>query len=374
MRKLNKRQTFVAVLGFWVVLPLLYQSMWVFSRRTTATVYAADAAGGRSGFFGRGVRISMEYAEYAVGTETYHGSYFRNEQDVENHSVHIRYLIFAPDISRRNSFAGNWMYTLIFIIALSLITCILFIRKDIVADQAVFFVQGKWPLIRVENDPVEDFDVHDIDTGKSDEAEQALKRRLDTEADVFKSTKISTSVYKFNPNAIAIFFGYLVLFFLFFKILLAEMSVGPGIILLGAVLVFVPLYVQNTNNPTFKAKIPDEGSLIFSTDGMQYKDKLYSIDELEVAIVYLEAFRGFRYRERTTMGRATSVSSGDNNKISCRCKGEIVDFTFILNNFSEYWSFKNLMANWSARGVNVLLEKVFEDDFVVQEAVRFGKS
>ena len=375
MMKLNKREAFVVLLGIWVILPLLYQSMWVFSRTTTATVYAADATRtGRGGVSGRRwiSGISMEYAAYDVDHVTYHGSYFRDERDVDNRSVTVRYLIFAPGISRKNSFAGNWGYTIVFIVFFSLITSILFIRKDILADGAIFFVQGKWPLIRIENDPVENYDVLDIDSGKPTDAEQAFKRRLDTEPDLFKSTKINTSVYKFNPNAIAIFLGYLVLFFLFFKILLAEMSVGPGIIFLGAVLVFVPLYVQNTNNPTFKAKIPDEGSLIFSTDGVQYKDELYSIDDLEAAVIYLEAFRGFQYRERTTIGRAITISSGDNNKISCRSKGEIVDFTFILNDFSGYWSFKYLLTNWSARGVNVLLEKVFEDDFVVQEMTRFG--
>jgi hypothetical protein len=30
------------------------------------------------------------------------------------------------------------------------------------------------------------------------------------------------------------------------------------------------------------------------------------------------------------------------------------------------------MTGWSASGVNVILEKVFEDDFVVQEMVKFN--
>jgi hypothetical protein len=105
---------------------------------------------------------------------------------------------------------------------------------------------------------------------------------------------------------------------------------------------------------------------------VHYKEDFYSIDDIEAAVVYLEAFRGFEYKERTTMGSATTISSGDNNKISCRCKGDILDFTFILDYFSDYWSFKALMTSWSARGVNVILEKVFEDDFVVQEMVRFN--
>jgi hypothetical protein len=136
--------------------------------------------------------------------------------------------------------------------------------------------------------------------------------------------------------------------------------------------VFVPLFVQNTNNPTFKAKIPDEGSLLFSHTGVQYKDDIYSADDIEAAVVYLEAFQGFEYRERVTTGSATTISSGDNNKISFRYKGQVIDFTFILDQFADYWSFKNLMSYWATRGINVVLQKVFEDEFVIQQMVKFN--
>lgn len=142
---------------------------------------------------------------------------------------------------------------------------------------------------------------------------------------------------------------------------------------LGSILVFVPLYIQHTNNPTFKAKIPDQGSLVFSSHGVQCKDDVYSIEDIEAAVVYLESFRGFTYSEHITTGKAREKSSGDNNKISFRYKGQVVDVTFILDQFSDYWSFKNLMGDWADRGVNVLMEKVFEDDFVIQEMVRFGE-
>jgi hypothetical protein len=56
------------------------------------------------------------------------------------------------------------------------------------------------------------------------------------------------------------------------------------------------------------------------------------------AVVYLESFRGFEYRDRVTTG---------------------------------YWAFKNLMGNWSVKGVNVFMQKVSEDEFVIQEETHF---
>jgi hypothetical protein len=372
---LNKRQAFLTTMAMWLLLSLLYQSLWLFSRVAKADIYAADGArtGGsfmpnRSGARG----IPRMYTTYAVGGVTYHSSYFRNELDVSNGYCEIRYLSFAPDISRKNSFAGNWGYTLVFFIFLSLVTTVLFVRRDIIGNQAVIVIQGKSPFIRIDKNIIEDYDEHDIGGGQPSAAELALKGRIVTEPDVFQKTEVSASDYKFNPTAIGIFVAYFIPLYWFFKILVTERSVGPGIIFLGAVLVFVPLFVQNTKNPTFKAKIPDQGSLLFSHTGVQYKDELYAIGDIDAAVVYLESFAGFEYQERVVIGGRTTISPGDNNKISFKCKGQVIDFTFILDDFADYWSFKSLMSDWARRGINVLLQKVFEDEFVIQQMVKFN--
>ena len=365
--KLNKGQTYFAILAVLLSVCLLYQSAWIFSRTTTATIYAADG----TRHSGRGSRVSLMYATYTVGNHTYDGSYLRNEHDVDTHQVEIRYLLFAPDISRTNTFSSNWGALLMLFIVLGLITSIVFIRKDIISDQAIFAIQARWPLVKIENNRVDAYDQHDIDSTPN-EAEQAFKNRLRTEPDLFHKSDVSASVYKFNPNAIGIFVAYIFLFFFSFYLLYIGALRYPGILTLGSILVFIPLYIQNTNNPGFKARIPDQGSLVFSSRGVQYKDVFYPIENIEAAVVYLESFRGFAYSEHISTGKAKEKSSGDNNKISFRYQGQVVDFTFILDEFSDYWSFKNLMTGWVDWGVNVLMEKVFEDDFVIQEVVRFG--
>jgi hypothetical protein len=370
MMKLNKRQSFLAILAGLLFLCLLYQAVWIFSRTTTAAVYAADATNYRGR--GRSRGISLMYATYTVGNTTFHGSYFRNEHDVENRSVEIRYLIFAPDISRTNTFSGNWGALILLFIALGLITSIVFIRKDIVSDQAIIILQARRPFVKIEHNQIEDYDTHDLEDNDQSEAKLLFRKRVETETDLFKSSDIPASVYKLNPNAVGIFIGYGLLLIWSFDLLLHGHLGYPSVLSLVAFFVFVPLFVQNTKNPVFKAKIPDQGSLVFSSLGVQFKDDFYPIEDIEAAVVYLEAFDGFKYREQTTIGKANTTSSGDNNKISFRYKGQVVDFTFILGFFSDYWSFKNLMGGWSGRGVNVLLQKVFEDDFVLQEMVEFS--
>ena len=373
MMKLNKRQTFFAILAIWFFLCLLYQFIWIFSRTTMAEIYSVETSTGR-GYAGgrRYAGITWMNSAYRVGNNTYYESFLKDGFDTRDHYFEIRYLIFAPGISRSNTFASNWGPLIMLFIVLTLITSIVFIRKDIVSDQAVFLVQAKRPFVTIENNQIEDYDKHDIENKNQNEAEQALKARIEAEINLLQTSEVSTSVYKFNPNAIGIFVAYVFYFSWFFYSLLTGSIGYPGILFLGAVLVFVPLFVQNTNNPTFKAKIPDQGSLIFSPGGVQFKEDFYAIDDIEAAVVYIESFRGFRYRDRITTGKINTTSAGDNNKISYRCKGQVADFTFILDHFSDYWSFKNLMGIWSAKGVNVVLQKVFEDDFIIQEMVKFN--
>jgi hypothetical protein len=369
--KLKKRQAFFAILAVWLLLCLLYQFIWIFSGTATAEVYAADASSGRGWGSRRNSGIKFMHASYHAANTVYLGTYLKNDKAVQDHYFEIRYLLFAPGISRSNTFASNWGPLIMIFIVLTLITGIVYIRKDIVADQAIFVVQAQRPFVKIENNQIEDYDQHDMEKSSPDEAEQALKKRLRTEPDLFQMKEISASVYKFNPNAIAIFVGYVFLFFWAFYLLLNGSLGYPGILSLGAVLLFIPLFVQNTNNPIFKAKIPDQGCLVFSSHGVQFEDEFYAVEDIDAAVLYLESFRGFEYRERVTTGSTVTTSSGDNNKISYRCKGQMVDFTFILDHLSDYWSLQNLMTDWRAKGVNVLLEKVFEDDFLIQEMVKF---
>jgi hypothetical protein len=364
--QLTRNQTWLAVLATGIVLCLLYQSVWIFSRTTTARIYSYTVNNGNQH------NPNWMNASYMVGYDTYYGSYLRNGYDVDNRTFRIRYLIFKPDVSRADTFASNWGVEIMFFIIWALITSIVFLRKDIVSANAVFLFQKHRPFISVKNNIIEDYDEHDIENLKLDQSQQALKLKLQSEEHISPTGEIKASVYKNNPNAIGIIVIYVFYFFWFMISILGQSLGYPAIFIFGAILIFVPPYIQNTRNPTFKMKIPDEGCLVFSPKGIRYKNDMFALEDIESVVVYLEAFRGFKYRDRVTMGNTNTTSDGDNNKLSFRYKGEVSDLVFIINTAEDYWALKNLLGSWAQHGTNVFLQKVFEDDFIIQEMIHFN--
>ena len=275
------------------------------------------------------------------------------------------------DISRRNNFISNWGPEILFFIIWLLVATIVFVRKDIIADHAIFLLNKRPPFLKLEKNEIVDYDQHNIEHEILNNEEQSLYKNIQADKLASPADEVKASLFKLNPNALLILAIYVVYFFGFFAFLL---SGGMGMttsVVCFVILLFVPLYVQNTNNPQFKMKISDRGALVFSSRGVDCKAFFCPIADIESAVVYLESFNGFIYRDRTTTGLAKTRMYGDNNKISFRNNGEVTDFTFILESANDYWAFKKLMAVWSEKGVNVFLQKVFEDEFIVQEMVHF---
>jgi hypothetical protein len=361
--QLNKRRTYFAFLATVFLICLLYQSIWIFSRITHAEYRGFNKD--RSGAY-------WMIASYQVNYETYHGYFLQNGFNPDKHYFDVRYLIFSPGLARSDTFVSNWGPLILFFILMALIISIVFFRDDIISNQAVFQFQKTTPFIKIIHNVIKDYDEHEIEKENLDEARQYLRNKLQQEEKTSVSEEVYTSVYKYNPNAIAIIIVYI--FFLFWYIA-QVMSLSmryPGLIFFGAIAIFIPLYVQNTNNPVFKMKIPDEGKLVFSSSGLKDGETIFPLADIESAVIYLESFRGFEYRDRTTTGITNTKCDGDNNKISFRCKTDVHDYTFILNESKDYWAFKNLMASWSANGVAMIFQKVFEDDYIIQEMVHFN--
>jgi hypothetical protein len=362
--QLNKRKTYFVFLAAVVVICLLYQSVWIFSRTTQAEYlgYERDHRG-----------AYWMIASYQVNFENYRGYFLQDGFNPDNRFFKVRYLIFSPDLARSDTFASNWGWLILFFIVMSLIISIVFIRNDIISNQAVFQFQKTRPFIQIIHNDVKDYDEHDIEKEKLDDAQQALRNKLQEEKTT-GSEEVYASVYKINPNAIGIIIVYTIfLFWYIARALSPSMDVG-SLIFFGAVALFIPPYIQNTNNPAFKMKIPDERRLVFSSSGIKAGETIYPLSDIESAVIYLESFTGFKYRDRTTTGMSTTKCKGDNNKISFRCSGEVYDYTFILDEVADYWAFKNLMATWSAKGIAMIFQKVFEDDYIIQEMVHFNES
>jgi hypothetical protein len=178
---------------------------------------------------------------------------------------------------------------------------------------------------------------------------------------------VSTRVYKYNPNTLAVLGIYSLCFFIYlFR--LYWMPRGE-ILLFGGIFVAIPLYVRYGNNEKAKLRTWDKNRLIFFTHGINFGESHYPVSELEIAAIYLEAFAGFEYRELgPDMQHDVYVKAdGDRNKISFRCRGEVIDFTFCLANYAQFCIFRAVINDWVAAGVNVALRQVFEDDFIIGE-------
>jgi len=46
----------------------------------------------------------------------------------------------------------------------------------------------------------------------------------------------------------------------------------------------------------------------------------------------------------------------------------------VAGSAADYWLFKSLMKSWSVKGIDILFQKVFEDDFIIQEMAHFHTS
>ncbi len=181
--------------------------------------------------------------------------------------------------------------------------------------------------------------------------------------------QVSTIVYKYNSKGFVLTGIYILgLIVAFYHSL--SMSTGE-VMFFGAIFLAVPLYVQYGNNNKVRMLVPDERSLIFSGQGIQFGLDHYPVKDMETAAVYLESFTGFEYRMFGAGVRSRQKmyvkAKGDGNTISFRFKGEIVDFTFCLTSYAQFCMFRAVINDWLAAGVNVVLKQAFDDEFIIGE-------
>ena len=346
---------------------VFYQSAWIFSRTATAVIYKRSSELDDKKGYARG----WIDAQYSVGYDIYSDRFLKDQYPPWIKTIEIRYLTFKPSVSRTNTFASIWGSTLTVFIIASLIITILFLRADIISNRAVFLLQRKSPFFTITQNSQPDYEDRVVDVTVNRQDEKLLFQEITDIETTALSADVRLSVYRLNPVAIGIFCVYAIAFFWsLISFLTSSFSLSTSIII-GCVLLFIPFYVKYTNNPLFKAKIPVEGALVFSSGGLENGGDVHDIQFISSAVVYLESFAGFRFRDRGTMGEIKVKSRGDNNKISYRCNEKIFDCVFIINNAKDYFLFKKLMYLWASKGVNVILKKAFEDEFVVQEMCHF---
>ena len=88
-------------------------------------------------------------AFYVVDGKEYDASYLRNEYSSPDGTLPVRYLIFAPSISRPNTLMGNWGIPIVTFPIIFLISTIAFLQKEIIPHESIFVFNKKKPFIKL---------------------------------------------------------------------------------------------------------------------------------------------------------------------------------------------------------------------------------
>lgn len=179
---------------------------------------------------------------------------------------------------------------------------------------------------------------------------------------------VTVLVFKYSLSAVLglILFSGCILVFFFFILFSA-----PGYLWLCLPVAFFVIYIRYAKKTPFKTRIVDENKLTLATNGIQYGDDFYPANEIEAVAVYLYAFDNFEYRDGFVNNGATTSAyvraPGDQNKISFRSQGKILDFDFYLEDFARFCAVRKILNNWSSSGINVVLKQPFDDYFIIGE-------
>jgi len=179
---------------------------------------------------------------------------------------------------------------------------------------------------------------------------------------------VTVLVFKFSLNAmIGIIFASLITL-VFFLLLLVN---APGYLWLWLPVAFFIIYIRFAKKSLFKTRIVDENRLTFSSDGIKYGDVFYPVNKIEAVAIYLYAFDNFEYRDGFISGGGVTnlyvCAPGDQNKISFRLAGNVLDFDFYLEDYARFCAVRRVINDWVTEGINVALKQPFNDEFIISE-------
>ena len=140
--KLSKFSAYLLFVCAILVILLCYQGVWLFSKATHGEILNFGHGSGKGYKHIENVRI-----QYAVDNKIYEDTYLRNGLKDTTRQIAIRYLLFAPSISRVDTFIGNWgFFVVVFVIAILCIS-IFFLIQDIIPNGSVFIVSRAYPFV-----------------------------------------------------------------------------------------------------------------------------------------------------------------------------------------------------------------------------------
>ncbi len=143
----SKNQFYFLLHGTFIGIILLYQAVWLFSNSTIAAcrVYPGPYKERRNIEPG-----TLMYAYRAANNEIYTGETTRNGVPLKQETVQVRYLSFAPSISRLDNYEGNWLgFQIAWLIFFVITSMIFFIPNDTMPKNSYIYFTRKKPWIHM---------------------------------------------------------------------------------------------------------------------------------------------------------------------------------------------------------------------------------
>lgn len=136
---LHKWHAFKTLSCLIILLGLLWQFGWIFSHVTIAKIVPFTYPEKYPSHSGR-----VQAVYYVQGKE-YSDVYIRKSFNDRDSVFPLRYLNFAPQISRANTLLGNWGVIFTFWTVCFLILVIIFLRPDIFSKRDIIIIQNRKP-------------------------------------------------------------------------------------------------------------------------------------------------------------------------------------------------------------------------------------
>lgn len=145
--QLSKLHFYLALQVLYIVYVLLYQCLWIFSKKTTADITAfGSLTSNYTTDDNPDNRLSFRYTTADGKTYTMHTT--RNELSDTVNTIAIEYSYIVPGYARIDNFYGKWAgFCIFYFIYFAFTSLLLMMPNAIIPRKAQFIVSKHWPFI-----------------------------------------------------------------------------------------------------------------------------------------------------------------------------------------------------------------------------------
>lgn len=186
-----------------------------------------------------------------------------------------------------------------------------------------------------------------------------------------QETVLTTLIYKYNPYAR--FWVVLYVLSMFLICVFACDIIPMYIIWLALCIWAIPLvYAAISKKTAFSFRALDNRLLTLAASYIQVGKERYPISDTTVEL-HINAYDGFIYRIRREGLLKPQATYGVNNELFFTCKGSSYDHEFHLRNYNDYTTLYQLIDEWKAAGVKLVVKESFTREFVDKQYARMKR-